>query len=257
MLCLLHTLRLLCLFSSYVAAAPAAAAQLQQRQLASACTAAPCSCTCSSCQHTSSRQATAIYPFVQGPDAAGRPVLRILIGAAVTECRGNAALAFANAILTHMEQASARVVQCCELVERCPAMQSCNCWPVQQPSADVSRFAPAACIYPAPMLCSVAAAAVPISGCLTWSPAMLPSPACRGCRLACMMPLLSLRVTAAAAAAAPPHPCSLSFRSRQRATGSASVAFLAAAAAAMAAAVATAAAVLTVVAAVLPLPQGI
>ncbi|PRW60524.1 Sec14 cytosolic factor [Chlorella sorokiniana] len=40
----------------------------------------------------------------EGPDAAGRPVLRILIGVAVTECRGNAALAFANAILTHMEQ---------------------------------------------------------------------------------------------------------------------------------------------------------
>lgn len=49
----------------------------------------------------------------QGPDAAGRPVLRILIGAAVTECRGNAALAFANAIITHMEQASAGFGRLC------------------------------------------------------------------------------------------------------------------------------------------------
>ena len=50
---------------------------------------------------------SAPVPCSQGPDAAGRPVLRIFIGEAVTECRGNAALAFANAILTHMEQVSA------------------------------------------------------------------------------------------------------------------------------------------------------
>lgn len=91
--------------------------------------------------HTSSRQATAICPFVQGPDAAGRPVLRILIGAAVTECRGNAALAFANAILTHMEQASAGLCKCCESVVSCLAMQML---PRQQPSADVPWLASAA-----------------------------------------------------------------------------------------------------------------
>jgi hypothetical protein len=39
----------------------------------------------------------------QGTDASGRPVLRISLGQAVTECRGATALAFANATVTHME----------------------------------------------------------------------------------------------------------------------------------------------------------
>ncbi len=40
-----------------------------------------------------------------GVDAAGRPVLHIAIGRAVVECRGPAALGFANAIITQLQRA--------------------------------------------------------------------------------------------------------------------------------------------------------
>lgn len=47
-------------------------------------------------------------PALQGTDEQGHPVLHISIGRAVAECRGAAALAFSNAVITHMEQGLAR-----------------------------------------------------------------------------------------------------------------------------------------------------
>ena len=41
----------------------------------------------------------------EGTDAQGHPVLRIAIGRAVNECRGAAALALANAIVTQLQRA--------------------------------------------------------------------------------------------------------------------------------------------------------